>query len=161
MKEITKHVLEVRFDPQGEILDKRGKIATSLRHDLFEHWRISSNGVNFFSDKNKMVSAYFSFQNIGFISQSPNSKDFFIKEVKNFINKAWEHIPTKITTRLGLRSLYFIESSDEFETILEKLATANLNPKIEKFKQFGDLIDIGISLNFKKDIEPGSSPISN
>ncbi len=151
MQTLQKHILEIRFTPTPSIVDKRGAITESLVGDLLNGWSIGNNRINFNNKENKNLGAFVSYKNFGFITESPNDTDFFLENVKDFVKKAWNYIPTGRITRIGVRSTYLIEQP-QFEKALDNLKQNFLNLNGGKLEKFGgELVDVGLPLNFKED----------
>jgi len=112
-KELKQITFEIRYEPNSRFLDKRGETASSIAGNLLEHWNITENRVNFFSDENKYLNAFFSYKNLGLTSESPNDDDIFVDNSKKFIKKAWIHFPSDKILRVGARSTYLVEIENE------------------------------------------------
>jgi hypothetical protein len=141
-KATSKHVIEIRFKPDARFLDKRGIVADNLASPLFKRWNISSNRVDLSSEENQNVRAFFSYRNLGVVSTSPNKTEFFTQTAESFVRAAWQHLPNREFSRVGVRSMFLIEAVQAYRERFLKLTDEELG----EFK--GDLIDIGFPLNF-------------
>lgn len=151
LTEKEKYIIEIRWKPSALMLDKRGAVATELMDSFFHKWLISANQINLSSDKNPDVTASLSYRNLSVVSETPNDVNFFVSTAESFIKKSWPHFPNDKLTRIGVRSLVYSPSED-FPTLLKDYKSALLKLDDSKFRLFGgDLIDIGLPLNFKKD----------
>jgi hypothetical protein len=149
MKKIfSKHVVEIRYKPNPRFLDKRGEIAESLSGSFFDQWNISNNRIDFSSKTNENITAFISFRNLGIFTNHPNTVDFFKEKAKDFIKSAWTNFPTSKITRIGIRSIYLIETSS-FKNSFDEYRKKFLGLSDDDLKKFnGDLIDLGFPLNF-------------
>lgn len=152
-KAISKHIIEIRFRPDARFLDRRGAIASSLSFSsrLFKHWNISPNRIDFTSENNPHVRAFFSYRNLGLVSVSPNETAFFVESAESFVKSAWSDLPNTEFSRIGVRSMLLVET-DNFEEAVDAYLKHFLKLTDEDLKEFGgNLIDVGIPINFADD----------
>ncbi len=148
-KQITNHLVEIRFKPNPRFLDNRGFIADQIvENSVFNHWIISENRIDFSSNKNLGLSAFFSFRNLGVTSNYPATKKEFLNITEEYIKSVWEHFITNSIVRIGVRSVYLIESENLTKTFnMYKSKFLKLSDNdIKKFG--GELVDVGFPLNF-------------
>lgn len=142
------YLFELRFKPYSKVLDKRGEIAQSLSGELLNQWNIKTNTIDFASEKDPDVSAFFSYQNLGARSVSPRSKKDFIEVATELLKKSWTHFPTNEILRIGVRSRY-LKPVKDFTSVFDKYRTKFLALSNEDLsKMGGDLIDVGFPMNF-------------
>lgn len=148
-KEISNHVLEIRFQPNSRFLDEKGLIASQIViNTKFDQWNISTNKVEFTRSDQTGFSAFFSFSNLGVASNTPATADDFLITAKEFVKSAWQYFKTDTIIRLGMRSTFLIETADftnTFNAYKNKFLKLN-DVELKKFD--GELIDVGFPLNF-------------
>jgi hypothetical protein len=150
---ISKHIIEIRFRPDGHFLDRRGQVAESLvgSSALFKHWNITANRIDFSSKDNAHVKAFLSYRNLGLASTSPNETAFFVESAEAFIKSAWNDLPNNEFSRIGIRSMFLVET-DDFSKAREGYRKRFLKLSDEEMREFGgDLIDLGFPLHFQHD----------
>lgn len=146
---VTKHFLEVRFQPLPTILDKRGMVTETLLSELFDFWNINQNRIDIVSTGNKNISAYVTYANYGLISESPNTSELFIEQAQELIKKIWTIIPSNRTLRVGIRTFHYFSEKKSFDTLLRLYKNHFLSIPDKRLKVFNStLADIGIALNF-------------
>lgn len=145
---LSNHILEIRIKPDPRFLDKRGSIAANLANYKFNHWSISRNRIDFTSEEYPKLSAFFSFANIGVVSQYPIKKSEFEKTAIEFLKSSWTNFDTSKITRLGIKSTFLIETENFNDTFLGFKNNFLKIPDEDIKKINGDLIDIGFPLSF-------------
>jgi len=76
---VSEHVLEVRHQATGRFLDVRGYVADHIKGaDLFLHWEIDSNVVNFRDapQKPKKIGAFAGYRSAGVFVYDPDTRNF-------------------------------------------------------------------------------------
>lgn len=147
-KIFSKYTVEIRYKPNSRFLDKRGEVAELLAGPFFDQWNISNNRIDFSNKANENVVAFISFRNLGLFTNYPNTADFFKEKANDFIKSAWTNFPTSKMTRIGVRSIYLIET-ESFKNSFDEYRKKFLGLSDEDLKKFeGDLIDLGFPLNF-------------
>lgn len=147
-KTVSKYILEIKFKPDSRILDKRGEIAESLLKEQFTDWNIQENRIDFSKKGNEEFGAYFSYRGLGVYSSYPNKLPFFKRNVKDFINSAWEYFESDTILRIGIRGIYLTEA-DKYQATFDKYKSTLFtvdNTLLEKFG--GKLYDFAVPMNF-------------
>lgn len=145
---VSKHLVEIRYKPAARVLDRRGEITDALVTELLNQWNITPNKIDLSSESDKNIIAFFSYKNLGLVSQSPHDKEFFQEKATQFIKTAWPHVPTTELIRVGIRSTFYIASSGFTETF-EGYKSKFLKTTDEELKVFNsNLVDVGFALNF-------------
>lgn len=123
---ISEHVLEIRHQATGRFLDVRGLVADHIKAaDLFSHWQIDTNVVNF-SDapqKPEKIGAFAGFRSAGVFVYDPDTRNYFEDKAGKFWraltkNKFYD-LPE--ITRFGCRTKVFLNSNKPFDEINEAL----------------------------------------
>lgn len=147
-EKIAEYVIEIRFKPNARVLDKRGEIATNLISSLLNQWTISNNQILLTSKENPDTRAVFSFKNVSFVSNHPNTEKFFLENAESYIKSAWTHFPNNEIVRVGVRTKYLIPAKD-FKSVFDKYRKNFLALNDEQLnKMGGTLVDLGFPLNF-------------
>jgi hypothetical protein len=147
-KIFSKHIIEIRYKSNPRFLDRRGEIVEMLSGSLFDQWSIANNRIDFTSKKNENIAAFFSYRNLGLFSNYPNTTEYFKDKAREFIRAAWSYFLTKKITRIGIMSIYLIESKN-FKESFDRYRSSFLGLSDDNLKKFeGDLIDLGFPLNF-------------
>ena len=62
---VSRHIVEIRFKPDGSMLDRQGQIANSLvdGNNLFDRWSIEGR-VNLRADDNPNIRGFISHKNV-------------------------------------------------------------------------------------------------
>lgn len=119
---VTRHSLEVRYEPSGSFLDVRGYVADYIRnHGFFPHWQIESNTVQFrdMPDRIKLDGAFAGYKSAGYIVVNPATRNYFYDSAIAF----WkllvknEHYKIPKVTRFGCRTLAFVPTKLSFEEL--------------------------------------------
>lgn len=146
-KNIEKLTCEIRFKPDPTFLDKRGQVAGAIsKNSTFLHWNIDVNKIIFFGDSNKNIKAQVSYKDLTVVSLSPNSRSFLVGNLDSIIENSWDYLSYKKITRIGVRSIFFIEVNnfkEIFDLIKKKFLLDDSCDFISK-----NLYDIGLSFNF-------------
>lgn len=149
---VSEHVLEVRHQATGRFLDVRGYVADHIKGaDLFPHWQIDANVVNFRDAPQKIekVGAFAGFQSAGLFVYDPDTRNFFedksAKFWKTLIKNQFYTLPE--LTRFGCRSKVFLNSDKSFEdlnsAIYSKFFTSEFKELIgEKEKDLQVVIEL-------------------
>jgi hypothetical protein len=146
---ITKHFLEIRFQPLPSILDKRGAITEALLNEIFDVWIVDQNRINIASTSNKNISCYVSYANYGLISETPTTSELFIEQAQELIKKLWTIIPPSRTQRFGLRTYQISPDKRGLEDLVELYKNKYLSIPEKRLASFnGTVVDVGIALNF-------------
>lgn len=119
---VTEHVLEVRHQATGRFLDVRGYVADHIKGaDIFPHWEIETNVVNFRDTPNKAerIGAYAGYKSAGVFVYDPDTRNFFEDKSGKFwrtlIKNQFYTLPD--LTRFGCRTKAFLNSDKPFEEI--------------------------------------------
>ncbi|MFH1728434.1 MAG: hypothetical protein ABIA04_08450 [Pseudomonadota bacterium] len=85
MASLNEHILEIRYEPNPLILDKRGEWADKISKELkFPEWRVTNNRIDVF-DNNTTFRGFIGFRNAGFTAQDTSSKSVFKDHSSKFI----------------------------------------------------------------------------
>lgn len=119
---VSEHILEVRHSPSGRFLDVRGYVADHIKgSDLFPHWEINTNVVNFRDapTKAKTIGAFAGFKSAGFFAYDPVSRNFFEDKAgqywKALVKNQFYTLPE--IKRFGCRTKTFLNSDKSFSEI--------------------------------------------
>jgi len=119
---LVEHILEVRHQASGKFLDIRGNVADYIRNlELFQHWSIDSNVVNFRDTQSKIDTdgAFASYKAAGYIVYNPGTKNYFTDKAsaywKALVKNGHYTLPDLV--RFGVRTKVFIPSQKPFEEI--------------------------------------------
>lgn len=119
---VSEHVLEVRHQAAGRFLDVRGYVADHIKGaDLFPHWEIDSNVVNFRDapQKPKKIGAFAGYRSAGVFVYDPDTRNYFEDKSGKFwrtLTKNQFYTLPDIT-RFGCRTKVFLNSNESFEEI--------------------------------------------
>ncbi|TRY30332.1 hypothetical protein [Aliiglaciecola sp. M165] len=119
---VSEHVLELRHHATGRFLDVRGYVADHIKGaELFPHWQIDSNVVNFRDapQKPEKVGAFAGFKSAGLFVYDPDTRNFFEDKAGKFwktLSKNQFYTVPGIT-RFGCRTKVFLNSEKKFEEI--------------------------------------------
>jgi len=148
-KSLQTYISEIRFKSDSKILDIRGEIANTIFSGLLDNWRITDNRIDFGSQKDTNVAAFFSFKNLGFISRSPHDSSFFIKNALEYYNSAWKYFSSNEIERIGVRSTFFFEVKDS-RSVLEVYSKKIFNLTDGSIGMFeGKIEGVGYTFKFK------------
>jgi hypothetical protein len=145
---ISKYFIEIRFEPDAGILDKRGKIAASVLKKQFTDWIIQENKIDFSKKGNDEFGAYFSYRNLGIYSSYPNALPFIKNSSKDFIKSTWDYFKNNKIQRIGVRTISLTETTDyqkTFDAYKENFFKIN-EETLGKFD--GKLYDVGFPMDF-------------
>jgi len=146
---ISKHIVEIRFKPDGTMLDRQGQTANILVNgdNLFNQWSIAGR-VNLSTDDNPNIKAFISHRNVGITSYHPNDSDFFVMEASKFIQSAWSLFSNMPLLRLGVRSTLLV-SVEDFDETVERYRNKFLKLDSDDFQQLGgEMVDLGFPIKF-------------
>lgn len=145
---LSEHIIEIRFKPNANILDKRGEITTALTSNIFDQWSISDQQILLSSKENTKVQGSFSYKNTSFQTSYPNNTEFFLSHAENFIKSSWSSFPSNEIARIGIRTRYIVPVKD-FKTAFDSYRKTFLGLNDKQIERFGgNLIDLGFPLNF-------------
>jgi len=148
-KLVVKYLFEIKFNPLPSFLDKRGSAAEQFLDTLFDSWRIDKNRIDLVSSSNKKVACFVSYRNFGFVSETPNTKDFFIDKSTDFIKKVWNIIPPNRYLRFGVRTTEYIPSKITFQKLVNSYKNNFLKLSDSQIKSLkGKLEDVSFPLDF-------------
>ncbi len=123
---VTEHIVEIRHFACGRFLDVRGNVADHiLSNELFPHWQIGANVVNFRDAPDKPVKfgAFTGYKSAGFYAFDPETRNLFQDKAGKFwtvlIKNQFYPIPD--ITRFGCRTKAFLNSDKSFEVINNSL----------------------------------------
>ncbi len=123
---LAEHVLEVRHGASGTFLDVRGYVADFVRqNDLFPHWKIDANVVNFRDDPDatKSEGAFVGYKSAGYVAFNPPTRNYFVDRASSFwtVLLKNEHYLIPALTRFGARTKIFVPSPRSFDEINKTL----------------------------------------
>jgi hypothetical protein len=132
---LAEHVLEVRHDASGTLLDVRGFLADYIRKEKFlPHWNIRSNVVNFRDNKDeiKLEGAFVGYKSAGYVVLNPQTRNFFPDRATAFWKLLLrnEHYEIPKPTRFGARTKVFVPSGKSFDAINEVMFEELFTQKI-------------------------------
>lgn len=155
---VTKHILEIRFQPLPSILDKRGTITESLLNDVLDTWAINPTRIDILSTTNKYITSFVTYSNYGLVSETPNTSDLFIEKAQQLIKDLWTIIPLSRSQRFGLRTYQISPEKRSMDVLIGLYKNKLLSVSDKMLTSFkGDLVDIGIALNFTEDFNDKKS----
>jgi hypothetical protein len=151
-KKISSFLFEIRFVPSPSILDRKGQIVESLADDILSEWSISlDEKIQISSRKLKYFRAVVTVGAIALEYKNCPSLENFLELSKEFLKKSWTVFPFSKIVRMGIRSTYLTEIND-FGNTVSAYKGFFLKPSDEEMKKLGgNLIDIGVPLNFSED----------
>ena len=119
---LAEHVLEVRHDASGTLLDVRGVVADYVRNQKFlPHWKIDTNVVNFQDTKGGIQTegAFVGYKSAGYVVLNPQTRNFFPDRATAFwkLIQGITHYKIPEPTRFGARTKIFVPSSKSFDEI--------------------------------------------
>jgi len=134
---VSEHVLEVRHQASGRFLDVRGYVADHIKGaDLFPHWEIDTNVVNFRDAPRKpdKVGAFAGFKSAGVFVYDPDTRNYFEDKSGKFwkeLNKNQFYTLPELT-RFGCRTKAFLNSNMPFEDINSLIYEKFFTPEFKK-----------------------------
>ena len=119
----SEFILEVRFRPDPEIIDRLGEIVRILGSEMaVSEWKIDSARTDVY-DKDEALRAFVSFRNFGLIIRRPTTDNYFAdqacKLVRVLSEAEWLLEPLRVD-RLGVRLRWASPTPDSFEGLLSK-----------------------------------------
>lgn len=154
-KEVIQKIFELRHQPSGSFLDVRGFVADYIKKkDLFPHWKIDTNIVNFFDENQKIKTdgAFAGYQRAGYVVYNPPTNNYFVDKAtkywKELIKNQHYQIPEPII--FGNRTLTFIPSSITFEEINKRIFENYFSETLRKLIG-GKQTDLMITLDSVED----------
>jgi hypothetical protein len=153
---VSDHILEIRFEPMGAFLEKRGEVADAVKENgQFKHWSITSNRVDFWNEEKREddpESGFISFRNCGYQVHNPPTRNYFPERAGRFLKSVEENARIKIppVSRIGVRARFLCGSVLGFDEIRDRFYRSfygNLDSGL-----FDGLVeDVGATLNFRRD----------
>ncbi len=150
----TEYIVEIRFKPNPEILDYRGKWAKEISELLrLSHWGVTENRIDVFNDDDKTIQGFLSFRNMGFIiKNNPDSSNLYNKtySLLQFVFNQREIFSPLYVERIGVRFKYAIPFLITFEELLAKSLNRvhAISPNITSLYD-AEIIDIGSPINLR------------
>ncbi len=152
----SNHFFEVRLEPQGAFLNRRGEIADFIKErELFRHWNIGSNKVDFWNSEDRSEdpeTASVSFRSVSYQMLNPSTQNHFSDRTAKFLTALEEAPGFKFTPveRLGVRAHFYLQ--------VEGLTFSELHQKFAEkacgkpFKEIFDEVwtDVGVILELRK-----------
>lgn len=140
-----KFVTEIRFVPQPQFIDIRGKVVAAISSEKFSEWRVSKDRVDVGGEEGLIFASY---TNCGFITLKKDNIEVCLERIDEFL-KIIDNFPP---IRWGVRIYSITENNKKFSALVKeyKEKLLNFNPK-NFSKVQGTLEDIGISYIFKND----------
>lgn len=121
MPTLSEQVLEIRFRPNPEVLDHRGKWAQRLATELaLQHWRIGKDRLDVF-DRLDSERVFISHFNLGFTCRNAPTQNYFEEKANKFLRVFHELSPspgTLFVNRIGVRLRACHEFSGEFAELV-------------------------------------------
>lgn len=150
---ITEHILEIRYQPNSNILDYRGILANSIsKHMELSEWRIDENRVDVYS-KDQLIKVFVSFRNAGVVIRDTTESDYFANKASKYIRFLFSQkpMPDSISAgRIGVRSRFAVSSPIPFTKLVDQFQQRIFNISDAAMKAFdARLIDVGAPLNFE------------
>ncbi|MBU1318495.1 MAG: hypothetical protein KKG33_03245 [candidate division Zixibacteria bacterium] len=154
-KMLAEHVLEVRYAALGSFLDVRGRIADYVRRrNLFPHWKIDSNVVNFRDDSEgvKREGAFVGYKSAGYVTLDPATRNYFADRASRFWKSLQEYDQFKIPTptRFGARTKIFVPSEHSFEAINKASFETLFSDKARSL--IGEETDFQFTIELREDV---------
>lgn len=153
---LAEHILEVRYVPSGTFLDVRGYIADYVRqNDLFPHWKINSNVVNFRDNPESIKSegAFVGYKSAGYVAFNPQTRNYFADRASSFWKSLLKNNHYKIPepTRFGARTKIFVPSPHSFDKINKVLFELLFTEKARSLIG-GKETDLQFTIDLREDI---------
>ena len=106
---VSEHVLEIRHQASGRFLDVRNDVADHIKGaDLFPHWQIETNVVNFRDapQKPEKIGAFAWFKSAGIFVYDPETRNYFEDKAgkfwKTLLKNQFYNVPD--ITRFGCKT---------------------------------------------------------
>jgi hypothetical protein len=148
LKEVfSEHIVEVRYKPNPELLDRRGERATALLEALeFEHWEVADRVVRV-TRADKKESAFVAYHNAGMTCQDLRDGKEFGEKAKFFCRLLGD-LPgiAKVVpvNRLGVRSKFLQLFDGSFEALRELVMAQWVDLRPAYLKALGGSVeDVG------------------
>lgn len=152
---ISDHILEIRFEPMGFFLEKRGEVADAIKGSgQFKHWSITPNRVDFWNEEKREddpESGFISFRNCGYQVHNPPTRNYFPERAGRFLKSVEENVRIKIpqVSRIGVRARFFCGSSLGFNEIRDRFYKSFYG-SLDSTLFDGQVEDVGAVLNFRR-----------
>src|SRR6266852_924008 len=120
---ISDRVVEIRFKPNGRILDYRGQWAQAIAEHLkVPEWQITDNRLDVF-DKSEARRFFLAFRDCGATIKDAPTETYFLDHAVKFLEFifAFEPIPKPLVIeRIGVRFRSFRGTEADFQTLLKR-----------------------------------------
>lgn len=157
MPSSTEDVLEIRYRPNGKVLDHRGEWAETLAsHMSLSQWSIVDNRVDVFAT-DKTQHLFVSFRNAGMVCIDSPTANFFADKTQRFLRRLFQFSgfddPLHVE-RLGVRHRVAAPFDGTFEELVQRFVTRYVGLSAGFTAAFADanLVDIGAPLNFSDNV---------
>jgi hypothetical protein len=147
---LKEYIMEIRYEPIGHFLDIRGAVADYMQKNMFGHWQIGNNQVDFWNaetrEEDKNV-AFVSHRNCGYSSIAPPTDNFFEDNAGKFVRVLCEcpHFRLPSVTRLGVRFRFFMGSKKPFEDLKKAVTKTFYRDEVGDLVG-GEIVDVAATL---------------
>ena len=155
VREISEHIVEIRYPPSVRILDHRGQWADEIAALMaLPQWKISVDRADVHDAENR-EGCFITLGNAGYVVNNPTTANEFSERATKFIRFVLERSgfakPLRIM-RLGVRSRFCYEVHEPFDRLLERFQARYmcLMPEAKKAID-AKLVGIGAPLDFADD----------
>lgn len=150
---VNEHILELRYKPNPQILDYRGRFVESFSSYMnLSEWRISNNRVDIHS-KDELIRAFVSIKNAGLVLRNTDLPDYFPNQANKFIKHLFSTEPFNeplLVRRLGVRSRFATISPIPFEKLIQECQRKVIKLNTEAANALeAELTDIAFHFNFE------------
>jgi hypothetical protein len=147
-------ILEVRYNPNPRILDRRGQWAEELLNHLnLTQWQINENRIDVYTEK-KDLRAFVSFKSMGMIIYDSPSREHFGSLSSKFIEFVFrlkEFGSPMLIKRIGIRGTFCSPYGGEFNNLVQlytkKFVKINARA-VDAIGEDAEIIDIGSPVTF-------------
>ena len=150
---LTEHTLEIRHNACGHFLDVRGNVADFiLSNELFPHWRIDPNIVNFRDSNSTSIKfgAFAGYKSAGYFVFNPETRNLF----KDKATKYWKILNKNLfytipnILRFGCRTKAFLNSEKNSDEINNSLYNKFFSSEFQTMIG-GEETDLHITIELK------------
>lgn len=154
-KNISEHILEIRYKPNPEFLDYRGIYVNGISSLLgLTQWKIDDNRVDL-SDEINVIKAFVSFRNFGISINESCDKNYFPNQANKFVNYLLNQKPFGnpiMINRIGIRTRIAYSLDIDFEKLLEIYTTKffSLTTEVRRILNY-KITDVSLPIFFAAD----------
>lgn len=146
--------IQVDFDPNPRVLDKRGEWAASLSQRMtLAKWAIGKDRIDVF-DESRRNHCYVAFNRCGLTTLDTRGHECFIEYAGRFLRKvfALDGFGSVTVNRIGLKPRFCTPYQGTFEQLLKRVRERYYDLKPDALRAIGDSVDVtdvGAMLNLR------------